>query len=51
MQNALKDIFGPMFESMLKGEMNKKRMIKKKKTQRTGEMDMGRKPLRQAPVK
>src|SRR5699024_9511753 len=22
MQNALKDIFGPMFESMLKGEMN-----------------------------
>ncbi|MEC1995970.1 transposase, partial [Bacillus subtilis] len=23
MQEALKDIFGPMFESMLKGEMNK----------------------------
>ena len=22
MQNALKDIFGPMFEAMLKGEMN-----------------------------
>ncbi|WP_425445461.1 hypothetical protein [Virgibacillus ndiopensis] len=22
MQNALKDIFGPMFETMLKGEMN-----------------------------
>ncbi len=22
MQHALKDIFGPMFESMLKGEMN-----------------------------
>jgi putative transposase len=50
MQEALKDIFGPMFESMLKGEMNHhlgyETNSKEKKIHQTDVMDMERRPYR-----
>lgn len=46
MQNAIKDIFCPMFESMLKGEMNHHlgydSMIREKKKQAIEDMVMGK---------
>ena len=46
MQEALKDIFGPMFESMLKGEMNHhlgyESNDKGEKKQEIEEMDMAK---------
>lgn len=55
MQNALKDIFGPMFEAMLQGEMNShlgyKATITEQNQQTTAVTATLTKRLRQAPVK
>ena len=49
MNDALKDLFGPLFESMLQGEMNL--IIKVLKKQKTKEMVIQRKLLKHPKVK
>ena len=54
MQDTLKDIFGPMFEAILQGEMNGhlgyEVMLMAQKTLEINEMVIQIKLLRQAPV-